>query len=130
MRFVLQLLGGKLDWTALHTRSLSFALARAAAGAPLVQLVTWRSWSGCVRRGLMVAGLGYTRPMSNSEQADGSSLRDDSKSVDESADGSNYRDNEETESEMADGSSLRDDSKGIEENADGPNYAPTEEQRR
>ena len=74
---------------------------------------------------LMVHGRGYGAPMSSAEQADGSSLRDDSKSIAESADGSNYRDDERSDSEMADGSSLRDDSRGISEDADGSNYRPT-----
>ena len=48
--------------------------------------------------------------MSDSEQADGSSLRNDSKSIDESAAGSNYRDDSKEISNVADGSNYRDDS--------------------
>ena len=63
---------------------------------------------------LMVHGRGvWSTHVQCCKQADGSSLRDDSKSIAESADGSNYRDDERSDSEMADGSSLRDDSRGI-----------------
>ncbi len=79
---------------------------------------------------LGVRGQGYGVVISNSEQADGSNYRDDSKTIDESAEGSNYRDDSEEISDVADGSNLRDDSKGISDVADGSNYRDDSEDRR
>ncbi len=57
------------------------------------------------------------------EQADGSSLRDDSKDIEETADGSNYREDAASDADdVADGSNYRESEDPGSRPADGSNY--------